>query len=115
VKALAEDLTERMNVNLMNVRKDRTKDRKPKVYDIENFSVSYAYSQIYHRDADITFDMRKKHMGGLGYNFANNPKNVQPFSRQRGCPKARPAADQGFQLLLPAPVLLLPHRYEQGV
>ena len=89
VKALAEDLTERMNVNLMNVRKDRTKDRKPRVYDVENFSVSYAYSQIYHRDADITFDMRKKHMGGLGYNFANNPKNVQPFSRAKGLSKSK--------------------------
>lgn len=89
VKALAEDLTERLNVNLMNVRKDRVKDRKPKVYDIENFSVSYAYSQIYHRDADITFDMLKKHTGGLGYNFNNNPKNVAPFSKSKALAKSK--------------------------
>jgi cell surface protein SprA len=83
VRALAEDLTERLNVNLMNVRKDRTKDKKPRVYDIENFNVSYAYSQIYHRSPDVTFDFLKRHAGGLGYNFSANPKNVAPFSKSK--------------------------------
>ncbi|HPS74098.1 MAG TPA: cell surface protein SprA [Bacteroidales bacterium] len=81
IKALAEDLTERINFNLMNVRKDRTKDRKPRIYDIENFNVSYAYSQIFHRDEDVATDMSKTYSGGLGYNFATMPKNVQPFSK----------------------------------
>lgn len=89
VRVLAEDLTERLNVNLMNVRKDRTKDRKPRIYDIENFTVSYAYSQLYHRNSDIAFDMRKKHTGGIGYNFSNSPKNVQPFGKSKALSKSK--------------------------
>jgi cell surface protein SprA len=94
VRSNAEDLTERTNINLMNVRKDRTNDKKPKVYDIENFNVSYAYSQLYHRDPDIAFDMRKKHTGGIGYNYSVLPKNVTPFSRSSFLSK-----NKGLQLI----------------
>ena len=81
VRVLAENLTERFNFNVMNLRKDRTSDKKPKVYDIENFNASYAYSQIYSRNPDVELDMRKKHTGGIGYNYSALPKNVQPLSR----------------------------------
>jgi cell surface protein SprA len=82
-RALREDYTQRKNFNLINVRKERTKDRKPRIYDIENFNVSYAYSEIYHRDIDIEYDLKKKYTGGLGYNYAAVPKLVQPFSKSK--------------------------------
>jgi len=78
---ITEAYTQRKNFNLMNVRKERTSQKKPRVYDIENFNVSYAYSEVYHRDVDVALDMRKKYSGGIGYNFANQPKNVQPLSK----------------------------------
>ena len=83
VKSLAIDLTERRNFNLMNVRKDRMTDKKPQPYDIENFNISYAYSEIYHRNADIEYDMRKRYSGGIGYNFTPRAKNVKPFSKSQ--------------------------------
>ena len=89
VRSLADDFTERINVNLMNVRKDRTKDRKPRVYDIENFNVSYAYSQTFQRNSDIEYYMRKKHTGGIGYNFSTSPKNVQPFAKSKALSKTK--------------------------
>jgi cell surface protein SprA len=79
IRQITMGYTQRKNFNLMNVRKERTGGGKPKVYDIENFNVSYAYSEIYHRDEDVAYDLKKKYTGGLGYTFSNQPKNVQPL------------------------------------
>ena len=78
-----EDYTQTKNFNLINVRKDRKSDKKPKVYDIENFNVSYAYSEVFHRNIDIQYDLSKRYTGGLGYNYATMPKFVQPFTRSK--------------------------------
>jgi cell surface protein SprA len=83
VKMLSEDYTQRKNFNLMNVRKDRVGDRKAKIYDIENFNVSYAYSEIFQRNVDIEYDLKKKYTGGLGYTYSALPKNVTPFSKSK--------------------------------
>ncbi|MFU8842866.1 MAG: cell surface protein SprA [Bacteroidales bacterium] len=82
IRELTIDYTQRKNINFMNVRKDRIgAQTKPRIYDIENFDLSYSYSQIFHRNADIEADMRKTYMGGLGYNFNLMPKNVKPFEK----------------------------------
>lgn len=76
------DLTRRKNINFVNVRKEKIgATGKPKVYDIENFDFTYAYSEIYHKNIDIEYDKRKQYRGGIGYNFINNPKPVRPFNR----------------------------------
>ncbi len=76
------DVTERQNLNFMNVRKDRLGVKgKPKLWDIENFDVSYAYSEISHHNIDIESDKKKVYRGGIGYNFTVNPKNVKPFQK----------------------------------
>ena len=73
----------------MNVRKDRTSEKKPKIYDIENFNLSYSYSEIYHRDVDIEYDLKKRYTGGLGYTFAAQPKNVVPFQRVKALSRSK--------------------------
>jgi cell surface protein SprA len=84
IKQLTEGYTYRKNFNFMNVRKDRTKmDKKPKIYDIENFNISYSYSEIFHRDVDIEYDLSKKYTGSFGYNYSAVPHNVAPFSKAR--------------------------------
>lgn len=83
VRSRTIDYTERKNFNLMNVRKDRTTDKKARPYDIENFNVSYAYSEVYHRSADVEYELRKRYSGGLGYNFSMSPKNVKPFDKSK--------------------------------
>ncbi len=79
---LTTDLTKRQNLNFMNVRKDRVgAAQKPQLWDIENFDLSYAYSEISHSNNDIESDKQKTYRGGLGYNFTANPKNVRPFQK----------------------------------
>lgn len=77
----SEDLTVRKNINFMNVRKDRVGGGSgaPMPWDIENFNLSYAYSEISRRNIDIEYDVTKEYHGGLGYNFSTSPEPVAPF------------------------------------
>jgi cell surface protein SprA len=47
----AQDYTTRKSINFTNVHKERTNpDKKPQIWDVENLSVSYAYTKFAHRD-----------------------------------------------------------------
>jgi len=82
VRRLMVDYTQRKNINFMNMRKERVgSTKKPRVYDIENFNFTYAYSEVYGRNVDIEYDLLQEYRGGFGYNFAMAPKNVRPFER----------------------------------
>ena len=81
IKNMTIDRVQRQNVNLMNVRKERNFDKEVKIrpWDIENFDVSYAYSEVKKRDVNTEFDNEYTHEGELGYAFNYNPKNWRPF------------------------------------
>ena len=81
LKKASQDYTRRRNLNFTNVRKERrgSSKKKPQFYDIENFSVSYAFSEQVRRDINIVKNNRSDHKGTLNYNYQNRPKNVQPF------------------------------------
>ncbi|MFA8449078.1 MAG: cell surface protein SprA [Bacteroidales bacterium] len=83
------DYTQRKSINFVNVRKDRVgtkkkkdgKPRKPQLYDIENLSATYAYSETYHRNIDIQYELERRFNGGLSYNFTTSPKPIRPFRK----------------------------------
>jgi len=80
IKNKTQEITKRTNINFVNVRKEKVgKATKSKIYDIENFDFTYAYTEIYQRDIDIEYQTTKQYRGGVGYNFLNNPKPVKPF------------------------------------
>jgi cell surface protein SprA len=83
IKHLTQDFTERKNINLMNIRKERGAESKPKIYDVENLDLTYAYSEINTRNINIEYDNRKTYRGGIGYNYTANPKNFRPLSTVR--------------------------------
>lgn len=90
LKALTIDYTQRKNLNFMNVRKDRVGTQtKSRVYDIENFNVSYSYSETYHRNIDIERDLEQNYIGGIGYNYNNSPKNYKPFEKNQAISKSK--------------------------
>ena len=71
------------NITLANVRKDRVgKDAmKPHFYDIENFSVSYAYSGERSSDEETEHYSKDQHRGGFTYNYSLQPQPVKPFEK----------------------------------
>ncbi len=82
IRNRVQDFTRRTNINFVNVRKDKVgAQTKNRIYSIENFDFTYAYSEIYHKNIDLEYDSRKQIRGGIGYNYINNPKPVKPFAK----------------------------------
>jgi cell surface protein SprA len=81
IRHLAQDVTRRKNFNLTNVTKTRTRPGATAwPWDLENFDFTYAYTELFARNVDVEYDLRKQWRAGLGYNFNATPKNVTPFS-----------------------------------
>ena len=57
------------------------------IYDIENFNLSFSYNETYQENTDIRYYLVKSYRGGLGYNYAGNPKPVEPFAKAKWASK----------------------------
>ena len=77
--AVTQNVTK--TVNFTNVKKMRVSDKTPKVYDIENFDVSYSYLKTEHHSPLIKYNDVTKHRGAIGYNFIAQPKYYEPFKK----------------------------------
>ena len=112
--AIVHNLTQYKNINLMNVRKERTQKKRNKkseepakptntrdpnlrgrggvpnvhIYDIENFNLSFSYSETNQENPDIQYFTTKNYRGSLGYNYVGNPKNVAPFANKKWASKS---------------------------
>ncbi len=81
IKNSAVDYTSTTTLNFTNVRKNRTSTKKPKIYDISNFDLSYSYLKIKNHTPLIESNEITRHKYGLGYNFSPSPKYVEPFKK----------------------------------
>ena len=70
-------------VNFTNVRKNRTGNKKPKIYDIENIDVSFSYIDIQNHTPLIESNQVKRYRAGLGYNYAPHAKYIEPFKKMK--------------------------------
>jgi cell surface protein SprA len=77
----AVDFTSTTTLNFTNVRKNRTSTRKPRIYDISNFDISYSYLNTKRHNPLIESDEVTKHHGGLGYTFNPQPSYIEPFKK----------------------------------
>ena len=81
IRQQSVDYTKRQSVNFIGVRKDRTGDKKPKPYDIENFTFSYSYNQVDHHDFEIEDALDQNVRVGGTYNFNFDQKPYEPFKK----------------------------------
>lgn len=83
VKQMTQRRKSTTNITLANVRKDRVgKDNlKQHIYDIENFSFSYAYSGERSSDEDIEYYNKDQHRGGFTYAYSPKAEPVKPFEK----------------------------------
>ncbi|MDC7994657.1 cell surface protein SprA [Altibacter sp. HG106] len=75
------DYTRRQSVNFIGVRKERTGEKKPMPYDVENFTFSYSYNQIDHNDFEIEESLDQNVRVGGTYNYSFAPKTYEPFKK----------------------------------
>ena len=82
LRFITQDYTRRKSINFTNVKKDKGKDaKKNHIYDIENWSATYSYSEFYRRNTTIEFNHLRDYHGGLMYTYAPQPKNIKPFDK----------------------------------
>ncbi|HEY0895271.1 MAG TPA: cell surface protein SprA [Sphingobacteriaceae bacterium] len=78
----AQDHTTRRSINFTNVRKIKTDpDAKSHLWDIENWSATYAYTEYNHRDFINEKTLQKTYRAGLAYNFSTQPRHIAPFEK----------------------------------
>ncbi len=81
IRKNAVDFSNSKTISFTNVHKNRTSNKKPKVWDIENFDFNYAFTRTEARSPLIEYNIVKKERGGLGYNYAAQPKFIEPFKK----------------------------------
>ena len=88
LKYIAQDYVSRNSINFTNVRKLTTQDKassgktkSPKLYDLENFTVSYSTVEDFIRNINTEQNRTKTYRGAITYNFNTRPKNIKPFSK----------------------------------
>ncbi|MEW4923560.1 cell surface protein SprA [Algibacter sp. 2305UL17-15] len=79
IKEQSEDYTRRQSINFIGVRKNRTTEKTPRFYDVENFTFNYSYNKVEHRDFEIENSVNKTVRTGANYAFNFNPITIEPF------------------------------------
>jgi len=81
IRELAQDFEQRKSINFTNVSKRRLDRETPiRLWSIDNFDLSFAYTEIFFRSPDIEYDIHKHYRGSIGYNYTTSPENITPFS-----------------------------------
>ena len=79
-RRIVEDRTTRRSINFTNVRKEKVNPEAPRrVYDIENFSFSYAYSDRVTSNVNTQQLLDKTVSGGISYNYSPSSVSFEPF------------------------------------
>lgn len=78
----AQDYTTRNSLSFTNVRKERTNaEQKVRLWDIENWNASYAYTRYAHRDFVNERAIQRSYRGALAYNYSAQPVVITPFEK----------------------------------
>ena len=77
----SRDYTKRTSISFINVKKNRNPNstKKPKFYNVENLSVSYAHNKEFHRDYNIKKYSNESATAGANYNYNFQGKSLEPF------------------------------------
>lgn len=77
----AQDVTTIKTLNLTSVKKLKTDGKKPKIWSASNFDLNYSYISTERHNPLIESEELRRTRGALGYNYAPQPKYVEPFKR----------------------------------
>lgn len=79
-RRIVEDRTTRRSINFTNVRKQKVNTEAPiRIYDISNFSFSYAYSDQVRSNSNTESFLNKTVSGGVNYNYSPPALSIEPF------------------------------------
>ncbi|MEO8108946.1 MAG: cell surface protein SprA [Ginsengibacter sp.] len=81
IRSQAEDFTSTKTISFTNVHKNRTSNKKPMPWDVENLDLNYSFTKTTAHNPLIEYNDVTKQRGGLGYNYAPQPKYYEPFKK----------------------------------
>ena len=81
----SRDYTKRKTISFINVKKNRNPEsaKKPKFYNVENFTVSYSYNEEQHRDYNIERYINRNVTTSASYNYTFPAKFIEPFKKTK--------------------------------
>ena len=81
IRNQAQDVITIKTFNLTNVRKIKTDGKPPKIWSVTNFNFDYSYIETNHHSPLIENDELRRTRGALTYNYAPQPKFIEPFKK----------------------------------
>jgi cell surface protein SprA len=84
IKSIAQDLTTRKSINFTNIQvspQTSSTQNKSRIYDPQNFSVSYSYNEVFKRNINTEFNIDKTHRGMFAYNYSSRSEEFAPFKK----------------------------------
>jgi cell surface protein SprA len=84
----AIDYTKRKSINFIGVKKERSPEQKPHVYDPENFTFSQSYNEVKKHDFEIVDFIDLQTNTTVDYAYGFQPKAVEPFKNSKTMKKS---------------------------
>lgn len=81
VKDAAQDFMSVKSLNFQNVRIAPTKNKRKEIWDLQNFDVSYSYTQTTKHNPLVENDQLDEHTLGLGYSYNFKQRAFEPFKK----------------------------------
>jgi cell surface protein SprA len=81
ISRAADDFTARRSLNFTNIRKNRVGAAKAHVWDIENWTFTYSYSETFRRNQTMEYYILQNYKTITAYQYSFNPKAWEPFNK----------------------------------
>ncbi len=82
IRKQAVDAATVTTLNLTNLHKNNTANKKLKIWSIENFNISYSYTNSTHHSPLAVEDNLTNNKATLAYNYAHTAKFIEPFKKR---------------------------------
>ncbi len=79
ISRASDDFTARKSYNFTNVRKNKVGSKRSYLWDIENFTFTYSFNEIYRRNQTVDYNLLRNYKGIVTYNYNFINKPVEPF------------------------------------
>ncbi len=79
VKKQSQSYTKRQSINVIGLRKERTGEKKPMPYDVENFVFTTSYNQMEHRDFEVEESLDQSVRVGGTYEYSFPKASLEPL------------------------------------
>ncbi|MEM7106657.1 MAG: cell surface protein SprA [Bacteroidota bacterium] len=81
---IVTDTETRRSINFINVRKVKVReDAKKHIYDFENFSFSYSFSEVVQTNFNLQRFLRENQTGSIAYNYSPTNEPWEPFKNSK--------------------------------